>query len=57
MNEEMLDCINGAILELERVEIGFLPDDQRDDFMRAHGLLSYISMVLEKRLEMGEWND
>lgn len=57
MNEEILDCIDGAISELERVEIRYLPDDQREDFAIAHGLLTYISMVLEKRLKTGEWND
>ena len=57
MNEEILDCIDGAILELECVEIWSLPDDQQEDFVMAHGLLTYISMILEKRLKTGELDD
>lgn len=57
--EKILDCIDGAIMELEGVEIRDLPDNLQQDFIEAHALLSHISTVLdlEMGLEMDEDDD
>ena len=57
MNKEILNRVDNATTELEYVNIMDLPDNLRQDFSQAYGLLLHISMDLEMKLEMGEADD
>ena len=57
MNKEILNRVDNATTELEYVNIMDLPDNLRQDFSQAYGLLLHIRMDLEMKLEMGEADD
>ena len=57
MIKEILNRVDNATTELEYVNIMDLPDNLRQDFSQAYGLLLHIGTSLEMILEMDEDDD